>query len=322
MDAFLNKPLRNKLKASAISAIWHAHANSFAHSRQPYEPDHVASFIINGLPKMTELWSEWLSKYNIHIQITGVFCHQYPQVEFQINGSQKTTELADLLVVRRHRSGNKIDRETATLIQSKMSDDSTKTIDADDPQFYLFKNWPEFNFKQREYSSHKRNIGLLDGQSKYGLISANRLFPEDNTIWPDSCFWSVVNDLRHDMESDESFASFLEGMMAFERGRDFYSQSTTGCEWTKTICELLEVTFNKKLKTRLYSAPKRGTTQFSFLIQGQGNNPNIPEMVMQAKGMGRFDSISEGDDPTPGISTILIETFNLEPQVSPPEQFD
>lgn len=312
MELFSNKPLRNKLKATAISSIWHSHAHAFGFSKKPYEPDHVASFIINGLPKLTELWSEWLDQHGLGVQVTGVFCHQYPQVEFQVNGKPETVELADLLVVRRHYSGSRIEKAVATLVQSKMSSDSSKNISASDPQYYLYKNWPEFKFKQREYSNHNRNIGLIKEQSKYSLICEQMLYPEDNPLWPDSCFWSIVDELKPNMESDDSFASFLEGMVAFERGREFFSQEHTGCEWTKTIRELLDITFNKRLKTRLYSAPKRGNHQYASLVTGRGNSRGISDMAMFS-GNGGGDFMDEGnEDSTPGISTILIDTFDIE----------
>lgn len=312
MDRFNSTPLRNKLKATAISSIWHSHSHAFRSSKKPYEPDHVASFIINGLPKLTELWSEWLTKYGLSIQITGVFCHQYPQVEFHMNGEFKTVELADLLIVRRHHSNGKIEKEVATLIQSKMSKDSTKSISPNDPQFFLYKYWPEFKFKERLYSNHQRNIGLIEEQSKYSLICEDQHYPEDNHVWPDSCFWSIVDDLKPRMESDSSFASFLEEIVVFKRGREFFSEKETGCEWTKTICELLDVTFNKKLKTRIFSAPKRGKDAYMSFVKGE-NKDQATGILSMGSGNGSFDHvIEENEDSSPGISTILIETFDLE----------
>lgn len=311
MNRFNNKTLRNKLKATAISSIWFSHNLAFSSLKKPYEPDHVASFIINGLPKLTELWSEWLSEYGLSVQITGVFCHQYPQVEFHMDGGTETVELADILIVRRHYSSGKIEKEVATLIQSKMSKDSTRNISPNDPQYFLYTNWPEFKFKQRLYSNNKRNIGLIEGQSKYSLICEDRRYPEDNPIWPDSCFWSIVDDLKPNMESDCSFASFLEEIVAFERGREFFSQKETGCEWTKTICELLDVTFNKNLKTRIFSAPNRGKTAHMPFVKTKNQDQTINMMGMSS-GNGSFNHVIEdNDDSISGISTILIETFDL-----------
>lgn len=310
MEEFLDRPLRNKMKASAISSIWFSHAHAFDQKKKPHEPDHVASLILNGLPRLDKLWTEILKKHGLSVQITGVFCHQYPQVEFEIGKNNATVELADLMVVRRHYSKGKIEREVATLIQSKMSNDSTKHISDSDPQYYLYNNWPDFKFKQLAYSNHIRNIGKNTEQSKYGLICDKKLFPEDNTVWPDSCFWSVVHQLQSNMESDESFASFLEGMVAFERGRDFFSDQQAGCQWTQTILELLNVTFNKKLKTRLYKSPQRGSNQLAFLMSGIGDKAGITGPAINAGDDGNDGTEDDGEDSPPGISTILIETFD------------
>lgn len=314
MERFLKKPLRNKLKASAISSIWFSHAHAFDQKKKPHEPDHVASLILNGLPRLDKLWAEVLKKYGLSVQITGVFCHQYPQVEFQMGENTATVELADLLVVRRHYSKEKLEREVATLIQSKMSSDSTKHIADSDPQYYLYNNWPDFKFKQLEYSNHVRNFGRTTEQSKYGLICEKKSFPEDNTFWPDSCFWSVVHDLQSNMESDESFASFLEGMVAFERGRDFFSEERIKDEWTKTILELMNVTFRKGLKTRLYKSPMRGSRQPAFLLSGIAGKYGAAGFTVDAGNNGHDVTEDHGEDSSPGISTILIETFDTEDQ--------
>lgn len=318
MERFLNKPLKNKLKASAISSIWFSHAHAFNQQREPYEPDHVASLIINGLPRLDELWTEELSKCGLSVKITGVFCHQYPRVEFQMRENTVAVELADLLVVRRHHSKGKIEREVATLIQSKMSGDSTKEISNDDPQYFLYDNWPDFNFKQSEYSNHSRNIGKNIEQSKYSLIWEKRTFPEHNTVWPDSCFWSVVDNLKLNMESDESFASFLQGMVTFERGRDFFSEQQIKCEWTKTILELLNVTFNKGLKTRIYKSPKRGSSPTAFLLSGVTDKYSAAGLKVNAGNGGHDATEDDREDSSPGISTILIETFDTEDQNKAP----
>ena len=311
MERFLNKQLRNKLKASAIGSIWHSHAHTFEFGKKPYEPDHVASFVINGLSHLDELWSAQLRKFQLGVQITGVFCHQYPQVEFDMGGQPETVELADLLVVRRHYSQGKIKKEVATLFQSKMSHDSTKKVTEKDGQHFLYNNWPEFRFTQKGYAKHKRDIGLCKEQAKYNLIFDKMLYPEDNTEWPDSCFWSVADHTQIHMESDESFAALLDGMVAFERGREFFSETNPACEWTKTILELLNVTFHKRLKTMLYKSPKRGTSHNMFLMTTAGQPLGATGFASSGNDGHQSVEFSEEDSP-PGISTIIIETFDLE----------
>ncbi len=309
MEYLKNKQLRNKLKASAISSIWYSHSFAFQHKSPPHEPDHVASFIINGLPRLAELWRKWLSTYYADLQITGVFCHGYPRVVYTMNGSKQSVELADLLIVRRHYSGHSLVKEVATLIQSKMSKDGTKHISTNDPQFHLYNNWPEFVFSQSQYSNHTRNIGNVMGQSNYSLIYEQRNYPEENTDWPDSCFWSIVDDLKTDMYSDASFAAFLEEITAFERGREFFSTKDTGCEWTKLICELLKVTFNKQLKTRLFSSPKRGIDANMFFLKGKHSKAFG---LLSSNGSDTIDGDFKSEEEAPGISTVLIETNDIE----------
>ncbi|WP_128727417.1 hypothetical protein [Pseudoalteromonas sp. A757] len=257
-------------------------------------------------------WSESLSKRGIELNLTSVFCHGFPRVSFEQNGKQSSVELADLLVVRRHFNRGKLEKETACLIQSKMSDDSTNRVSRDDPQFYLFKNWPQFSFKQKDYDTRQRSIGNVHGQSLYSLILKQQAYPEQIFGWPDTCCWSIVEDLKLNMESDASFARFLEKLVAFETGREFYSDPKVGCEWSQLIQQLLEVTFNKKLTAGPYKAPKRGNgfDSINFLSSSLPITPSSDEIDNLPPNVDEQEF--EENNPQRGANTIIIETNQLE----------
>lgn len=310
MKIFENKLLFNRIKASSLSAIWHTHHSCFMNKKKPDEPTHVASFIVNGLPFINKEWKKILRSYSLNLQITGVFCHLQPQVSFFMNGKKKTVELADLLIVRRHMSQGKIVKEVATLIQSKMSEDSTKIIQKNDGQYYLYENWPEFQFTNKnEYTNEKLNIGTIKNQCNYSLIKKDHCYPENNFIWPDGCNWSIVDNLNNNMNSDVSFATFLEELFSFKRGREFYLNKDSGCDWSKTISELLNVTFNKNMKTKLYSSQNRGNTVHMFYSSFLDKDDHTKNFGSGGNSSINIDNI---DRKNSGISTILIETSDDE----------
>lgn len=260
MDFIKNTKLRNELRTAAINAIWYSHKNVFEVSdkSKPTEPEHVASFIVKGLPLLNKYWGPALSREGVKLSLTGVFTHSYPRVEFTQNKLKAVVELADLLIVRRHFKQGKLEKETACLLQSKMSDNGSKKLPSGDPQHYLFTHWPTFQFQQKDYDKRSRSIGNIVGQGRYNLIADKYSFPEECFEWPDTCKWSIVRNLMSSMSSDASFASFLEDVFAFEDGREFFSDPRVGCEWSLLIQELLKVTFNKRLTARKFKAPKRG----------------------------------------------------------------
>lgn len=79
--------------------------SSLGHSH-PYEPDFVASLVVDGLPFLAWWWQGILGPIGWSLNVLGVFCHNSPKVEFnqQGSGSSKSkVELGDLLIAHVHK---------------------------------------------------------------------------------------------------------------------------------------------------------------------------------------------------------------------------
>lgn len=316
------------LYTAANSAIWHSH--TYAHTRairKPREEDYVATLVSDAIPLLASRWTSLLSPKGIKLRIAGVFCHGQPQVSF--GSPPRRVELADLLIVHRHfRRRSTVSR--ALLVQAKTSIDPSHRLSSGDPQLELFTTWPPFRFVSGGLSSHIRNLDERGKGSRYALVLDAQKYPED-IEWPDQCPWATCG-AGQELFAERSLAKTLVNMLLATDGRDV-RLSRPADDWSKTIKELLEVTGAKTYKRRnirrsdtprmagnvnfllrLYDSDvaafrdmgRRKSAVDAFFGRAQVDIDNVPPDIP-----GQLQEVA-AEDPGEGISTLIIETRDLE----------
>lgn len=248
----------NRLQAATDDAIWMSHEETAnlpgrrARSATVPEEDYVASLILVALPRLATSWTALLQQWGVSLTLTGVFCHQTPKAKFTMNGSTVSSELADLLIVRRHVDSAHQVRECAVLIQAKMSDDGRIALPNGDPQLHLYITWPSFQVIGQNAPTHPFSVGRIASQALYAGITKlrppNINFPM-NKGWASFCPWAVMPP-RQTGWVEDPLSSFLMRLLNFQAGRDFFDPSVTGCHWSELIHYLLTTTFSLPLRTR------------------------------------------------------------------------
>lgn len=111
---------------------------------QPEEPDFVASLVMNGTGFLEAGWRQLLRPYQI--QITGIYCHQTPKVNYS-GMSHTSCELGDLLWCHMHTDRQGISTRNAALYQAKKSSQQPYKITSREfDQLKLYSSWPEFTY--------------------------------------------------------------------------------------------------------------------------------------------------------------------------------
>src|ERR1700726_1402945 len=129
----------SRLQATADAAIWKSHSATFNWSSRrrptskPPEEDFVAALVLKAVPEIANAWSSLCRRWNVHVTITAVFCHNTPKARFERAGITESPELADLLIVRRHQPIRGEPRQVAVLIQAKMSSKGEIKLTSNDP---------------------------------------------------------------------------------------------------------------------------------------------------------------------------------------------
>ncbi|WP_397458739.1 hypothetical protein AB3464_01335 [Pseudomonas asplenii] len=315
---------RKKIYSGANSAIWHSHglARSLAKSAVR-EEDYVATFVTDTIPYLVDRWAPLLLNKGITLNVSGVFCHGHPRVEF---GSPcRRIELADLLVVHQHANAGRVTAR-AMLIQAKMSEDSTHSLSLSDAQLELFSNWPPFKFVTGGLPSDSRDIKERGKGSRYALVFDGQAYPED-IEWADQCPWAA-SVAKPDLTGDSSLAQVLGDMLLDIDGRPFNLGNTTD-DWSRTIRDLLRIT-----GLRTYKRTSMGRGHIPRLSDGstpaglmcfhgsgyatgvQGRKPktlqerffnNVPLIQDGGAGAGTF-LMEEVEQKPGGISTLIIDT--------------
>src|SRR5689334_10508292 len=110
------------------------------------EVDFIASLIENGVDMLDREWKSILAPLGLDVSVTGVFCHQSPKVTIQQNPAKSmptlSCELADLLLLHSHQTASDRIFWRGTLIQMKI--DAGRAVIPDEPQFWLYDEWPSF----------------------------------------------------------------------------------------------------------------------------------------------------------------------------------
>ncbi len=210
------------------------------------EVDFISSLIENGGGLLEHAWKRILAP-KIDVSVAGIFCHQSPKVN--IKGSpprpmkRLSCELADLLVLHSHRTGpNKIYWRGA-LIQTKMQ--SGRSLVPEDPQFWLYDNWPKFSVAAPGFDPCERDFDGDIRSGRYALVSNSewKILPPNSPLVAQSAesldFGTFLVRMLYDMDPAQL-------SRASSHGRQVYHKSLK--DWSKTIWDIVEVTAKMKLK--------------------------------------------------------------------------
>jgi hypothetical protein len=214
-------------------------------SMYPSEIDFVKYLITYGIGHVLQAWAPYFTK-GLSCSISGFFCHQKPLVFFppgnRLNGD--CCEIADLLIIRRHYVGNSASLQHATLIQTKKKKSTNiRTIPkTETTQFFLYSNWPEFQYKN-SYFKGTRKISDYDFlQREYSIIRDYRSI--NWRVGKKSPLYIASNKIKGPVR--ESFAKYLIRLLFFQRGRQYYNnENKDSDDWSKVINELIRLNYSR-----------------------------------------------------------------------------
>lgn len=282
------------------------------------EVDFIASIIENGVGLLESAWQSILAPA-ITVKVAGIFCHQSPMVNAKGTPPRRTStqrcELADLLILHSHvtQPGKVFNR--AVLIQTKMQN-AQGTTSADDPQLWLYDEWPPFSMEGR-FDGRVRNFHHDRRSGRYGLLTirswkilepALALSAQSPTCLDLAKF---LVEMLYDMDPAQP------GRMSLH-GRQVYRASTY--DWSKTIWDILDVTAKKKLqhmgvKAGNYASPlpSRLGGHFSLMCfhYGKTNFSIQPPKKIAAldgpeEGINLFHVVTDASDTRSSPSILAI----------------
>jgi hypothetical protein len=221
----------------------------------------------------------------------------------------QSCELADLLVLHSHCTADRKIFYRGTLIQTKMY--SERSVVPDDPQFWLYDNWPQFSIRAPDFDPRLRDFEAHPRSGLYALVAnhAWRVMPPRNPLSP-YCrasldFSTFLVQMLYDMDPAQPYRKSLHG-------RQVYHDSSK--DWSPTVWEILSITANMALKhmgrkNGLYNSvlPTRSSGHVLSLLTSGRLFALLPNQQ-------KFYSIpptskEEPDDSGPGgVSVLCIET--------------
>lgn len=277
--------LKPQLETAANTAI----SSALTKSAYPFvsapttEPGYIAAIIVFGITDVANAWNTILSPLGYSIQMSGVFCHQSPKVEFSGTGTVSgcstgihNCELADLLIVHEDISAGGTASRRAVLIQAKTTK-SGRVSTPDPVQFDLYKNWPNFEIvSPKTFAAGPRDFHVTPGSAQsawpgcqYGLIK---------TTPSGSPNWFMTNPVAPmNTSSCSQLGSVMADMISSSpaSGRSYVKGGTT--DWDKTIDELMNVTYHRAFTYRRVLGPGNrhpaGVTKIAFqTVTGEVTN--------------------------------------------------
>lgn len=193
-----------------------------------------------------------------------------------------------------------------------------------------FSAWPPFKFITGGLPTQLRNINEKGKGTRYALILNDHFYPEEIT-WADQCPWSTC-DAKQMLTADISLAKILGNMLLGKEGRAF-ELTNKKSEWSQLIHDLLTITGERTYTRNNITIENRNRlTGIESAISGmmflsaKQNYNTLPEHFINKSLTELFfsnkTSYSNNNDvpseeinrekPEGGISTIIIETIELE----------
>ncbi len=155
----------------------------------------------------------------------------------------QTCELADLLVLHSHRTAAKKNYWRGTLIQMKMY--SGPSIVPEDPQFWLYDDWPRFSVDAPGFDDRIRDFNGDTRSGQYALVSNAdwKILPANNPLVGQSAqsvdFATFLVRMLYDMDPAQS-------LRTSSHGRQVYHNSSK--DWSTTVWDIVSATAKMKLK--------------------------------------------------------------------------
>jgi hypothetical protein len=200
-------------------------------SRPPtFEPDFVASLVVRGADLLQKEWEPILARQSIEVKVAGVFCHQSPMVDITARPPydvrKRRCELADLLVLLSHSTSNGRVFRRGILIQAKYY--LNHPVKAEEPQLWLYRDWPTFVIDAPGFKKQKRDFGGDRRSGHYALVSNNgwRVLPASTRLAWDSLASVDLSEFLVHMLYDVVRPS-PAGLPRME-GRSIATRNTTG----------------------------------------------------------------------------------------------
>lgn len=245
---------RTPLELAARSAIHESMLYAWKNAKlKPQEPDFVASLVFNGSKTLASTWPKIVKPYKV--AITGIYCHQTPQVTFA--GSHKgSCELGDLIWCHIHTDQNGRTMRNAILYQAKVSSEQPYRIHPNDDQYALYFLWPEFSYvspscfrnKTRKLAPSAPRRGaqylLIDDRSPNHPLSGLKGIRGTYPIGSCLAFAPLVDHAPIEIELVNSLM-FLAGDPFDDRDK---VQSNNDIGWSRIVWDLLEATAQKAFR--------------------------------------------------------------------------
>jgi hypothetical protein len=273
------------------------------------EIDFVASLIENGAGFLEAEWQRILVRHGIAVRVAGIFCHQSPMVSIKETPSRSVPtlrcELADLLVLHSHsRSDGKVFWR-GVLLQAKSH--SGRIIAPDEPQLWLYEDWPRFAITSPGFDGRQRDFGGDERSGLYALVSNKgwRVLPANNPLVADSMgsldLSKFLVNILYDM--DPAQPSRLS-----THGRQVYQNSKM--DWSPTIWELIEVTARRALS---HKGAKQGLYAHDVSRVGGGVLQMMWNVAMQySAAPPDYADVKRPEGGEEGVSILIIETGSAE----------
>ena len=306
----------------------------------PQEPDFVGGLVLESTPLFYSALKSILRPHGISISVSGVFCHQTPQVAF--DPPQKTgCELGDILFVYVHTPKVGASRRNALLCQAKASAKQTyRLVSADKVQLRLYTDWPDFVYQRSSchLTGQKRSVTpksphagaqylLIDDRPLDDPMSGLLGFPG---TYPIGC--CMPDEFLHD---HNHLAYELFDLFLFRSGRPFEDRHSASAkkDWSQIVWDLIDIgvrkSFNRKNSGRYKSSRIAG--EILGLLDGSSFNRasasncfSTAAEVLGGNGastlFGRQDGPPDNSnteknhwEPEAGVSVVLIETSERPP---------
>jgi hypothetical protein len=265
----------------------------------------VVSLVENGAALLEAGWHPILAKDGVAVRVAGVFCHQSPMIDIKGNPPRRVPtikcELADLLVLHSHsRSDGKVFWR-GVLMQTKY--DSGRPIVPDEPQLWLYQDWPNFVITAPGFDRRNRDFGWDQRSGLYALVSSRgwRVLRAVNPLVGASMgsidLSKFVVNMLYDM--DPAQPTRISG-----HGRQVYKNSMR--DWSPTIWDLIEVTATRALRHRgkKYGLYDRDLSRLGGgvlqMMRDAATHRSIPPPA--------YRDMEPGEDGEEGISILVIET--------------
>lgn len=273
--------------------------------QEPEEPDYILALTTNFTSSLFNILKTVFPLFEFNV--TGVYCHQKPIVEFEAN---KKPELGDLLLLYIDKSAGEI-RYNSLLLQAKISSEPKMKIPSKEyHQLELYSKWPEFKyFKAGNLNGQKRDVvpKTINDGAQYLLIDNNPItnglsgFP--NT-YPMGC--AVPSKTLY---INNSFSHEIVDFLKFKSGRAITKDyRTTNDDWTKMIWDLLHISsamYSKRINAGISSFPRQNECAY---FSSDFKPKSSPLYEFHETESCLYDNNRNCSDEDRGVPIIVIES--------------